>query len=156
MERITSEQYAKSVVSLLKLARSNGGSSTGAAAQVLLSAYNGRNWQVDLTDLCHFGSDHYQDALNVIRGRVELSMEPHSVIADGNSHFRELWDDWYLLHVGNRNLTICRRCGGDGKQWDSEGEQVIGVCTLCAGAGRLNEPRFEHSRNIGNKFEKSE
>lgn len=42
----------------------------------------------------------------MIRGRVELSMEPHSVLADGNSHFRELWDDWYLLHVGNRNLTI--------------------------------------------------
>lgn len=156
MEQITSEQYAKSVASLLKLARSNGGSSTGTAAQVLLSTYNGSHWHVDLTDLCHLDPDHYQAALNVIRGRVELSMEPHSVIADGDKHFRALWDDWHLLHVGNRNLTVCSRCDGDGQQWDSEGEKVIGTCGRCGGAGRLNEPRFEHSRNIANKFEKSE
>lgn len=94
--------------------------------KVLLGIYNGRYWHVDLTELCHLDPEHYQDALNVIRGRVELSMGPHSVLADDNSHFRALWDDWYLLHIGNRNLTICGRYDGDGEQWDSEGEQVIG------------------------------
>ena len=156
MERITSEQYAKSVLSLLKLARSGGGSATGAAAQILLSTYNGSHWHVDLTDLCHFDPEHYQDALNVIRGRVELYKEPHSVIADGNSHFRALWDDWYLFHVGNRNLRICPECEDSGKEWDSEWTHVIGPCRRCDGARRVNQPRFEHSRNIKNKFEKPE
>lgn len=156
MEKITHQQYGEAVAALLKLALSSGGSSTSAAAQLLLSAYNGNNWHVDITSLCSFDPNHYKAALDVIRGRVELYTEPQSVIQDGDSLFHRLWDKYYWLHVGNRNLSTCRHCDGDGKQWDSEGDRVIGVCSCCGGAGRLNEPRFEHSRNIGNKFEESE
>lgn len=156
MEQITTEQYAKSVAALFALAMSNGGSSTAAAAQVLLSTYNGSHWHVDLTDLCSLDPEHFKHALNVIRGRVELSTEPHSVVVDGKKHFRVLWNRWYLLHVGNRNLKICPECDGGGKEWDSEGMHVIGPCRCCGGASRINQPRFEHGRNIGNKFEESE
>lgn len=154
MEKVTQQQYGEAVATLMKLAMAGGGSSTSAAAQLLLSAFNGNEWHVDITTLCSFDPKHYQAALNVIRGRSELYIEPHNVIQDGDRIFKVLWDKYYLLHVGNRNLSVCRSCGGDGKEWDDE--TVIGDCKRCRGAGRVNEPRWSHERNVDNQFKRKE
>ena len=138
----------------MNLAFAGGGSSTSAAAQLLLSAFNGNEWHVDITTLCSFDPKHYQAALTMIRGRSELYIEPHSVVEDGQNKFTELWDKYYLLHVGNRNLSVCRSCDGDGNEWDDE--TVIGVCHRCGGAGRVGDPRWSHERNLDNKFKRAE
>jgi len=150
MEKVTEKQYGEAVATLLKLAFAGGGSSTSAAAQLLLSAFNGNEWHVDITTLCSFDQEHYQAALTVIRGRSELYIEPHNVVEDGQRKFTKLWDKYYLLHVGNRNLSVCGRCDGDGKEWDEE--TVIGPCRQCGGAGRVDEPRWSHERNLHNRF----
>lgn len=66
----------------MKLAQGDTGGSR-VAAQVLLSAYNGEAWQLNVVDLCVLDKSNYKAALDVIRGRVELYIEPHTLIANG-------------------------------------------------------------------------
>ena len=71
---IDTETYSQAI---LKLVTSAQGDTGGArvAAQVLLSAYNGNAYQLNIVDLCNLDKDHYQAALIVIRGRKELGRE---------------------------------------------------------------------------------
>ncbi len=95
---IIPEQYASSVLNLLKFAQMDCGGSR-VCAQVLLSAYNGGEFQLDITDLCLLDGQLYSDALTVIRGRVELNVEPHILIDDGDKLFDRLWRQWNNYHV---------------------------------------------------------
>jgi hypothetical protein len=97
-------QYAESVSALIKLA-SKDCSGSKACAQVLLSAYNGHEFQLDITDLCLLDENYYDHAMTVIRGRVELRTEPHELITDGNLVFDQLWDQWRGYHVSTRFKT---------------------------------------------------
>ncbi len=73
-----------------------------AAAQVILSIYNGDNWHVDLTHLGYLDYEALQYALVAIRGRLTLHVEPHNVIANGKAIFRQLEEQWQPLHTMNR------------------------------------------------------
>jgi hypothetical protein len=98
---LTLDDYAGAVRMLVKLAQKDCGGSR-AAAQVLLSTYNGDNWHCDLTDLCNLDAGNYRAAIIVIRGRVELNCEPQRLIDDGNAVFAELEQEWQAYHVKNR------------------------------------------------------
>lgn len=136
MTDITTEDYANAVASLASLARRDTGGSR-VAAQVLLSAYNGEQWQLDITDLCNLDRRYFEDALAVIRGRVELMIEPHTLIEDGETEFTELWEAWKRLNVQNRWKPTCRKCGGSGKVYrdDDDMDDEGTTCPRCEGAG---------------------
>jgi len=101
MKEVTLDQYTNSVVNLSKLAQDDT-SGSRAAAQVLLSAYNGNEWQLDITDLCLLDHAHYEDAFIVILGRTSLNIEPHTVLDKGSDIFNSLWCQWSYLHVCER------------------------------------------------------
>lgn len=102
-EPVTHDEYAKAIIHLFELSELNCGGSV-RAAQVLLSLYNGFNFNADLADIST-GLDawHLQSALIAIKGRSQLNTEPHRVIQDGDIHFRKLCEDWFeSLRVDKR------------------------------------------------------
>lgn len=138
MCKVTVEAYGEAVLRLLKIAKT-GTSGARAAAQVLLSAYNGEEWQLDIVDLSLLDRDYYTAALLVIRGRTELSVEPHTLIEDGSRHFGELWDRWERLHVKKQGKIACRSCDGRGFTYQTEEDCDLGnrtTCRACGGKGR--------------------
>lgn len=138
MEPITQDQYAKAIVKLMNVARGDT-SGSRAAAQVLLSAYNGSAWQLNVTDLCSLDADNYQAAIEVIRGRKEIGYEPHEFIQDGTGHFEALWNQWKRYHVNFRWMRDCDECYGAGDVYEDEQEDTRVPCTRCGGAGLLEE-----------------
>lgn len=98
---LTPQDYKEAVHNLVLLANSDINSSI-AAAQLLLSLYNGHNWHMDLTDLCLLDFKNLQYALIAIRGRVVLGIEPHQIIEDGSAKFKFLEDKWQHLHTKQR------------------------------------------------------
>ncbi|MBB5349582.1 hypothetical protein JWG42_14350 [Desulfoprunum benzoelyticum] len=132
MEKIDKETYGQAVSKLVKLAQGDTGGSR-VAAQVLLSAYNGDAWQLNIVDLCVLDKSNYKAALDVIRGRVELYIEPHTLIANGDRIFEELWHSWQRYHVENRAKPLCSTCSGSGRRWVDDSTEV--VCESCKGKG---------------------
>ena len=114
-------EYTQGVKILADYALNQGGSGAYAAAQVLLSAYNGNTYQVSLVDLCSLDQRGYEAAIAVIRGRVETFREPHEVIANGHEVFEKLERRWASLKAGYRYAKIyiekeiivwkCPHCG---------------------------------------------
>lgn len=100
---ITAEQYHQASVNLMKFAQKDCGGSR-VCAQVLLSAYNGTNFQLDVTDLGLLSGQLYEDAITVIRGRNELNVEPHILMEDGDRIFADLQEQWSSYHVQRRWL----------------------------------------------------
>lgn len=97
------EIYQAAVENLMAIAKQDT-SGSRAAAQVLLSAYNGSEFQLDISDLCLLDFPLYACAIAVIRGRVELRIEPHEIISDGGQRFNALWDQWCpSFHIANRS-----------------------------------------------------
>lgn len=98
MKRITVDQYSTAINDLVNLAKSDTGGSR-VAAQVLLSAYNGSEYQLDIVDLGLLDEKHYLAALIVIRGRTECNQEPHTVIDNGDKIFSNLCGRWKGYNV---------------------------------------------------------
>lgn len=98
---ITMDDYREAIERLLRVVRMKGTSGSRAASILLLSLYNGSEWRMDLTDLCLLSDEYYAAALNAIRGRKELMVEPHRVIENGDEIFSDLWDRWERLNVQN-------------------------------------------------------
>ena len=138
LEPITPDEYSAAVVQLFEVA-SHSGSGARAAAQVLLSTYNGEQWQMDLTDLCCFDNDNYRAALTVMRGRRELMCEPQRVIKDGDKHFEKIWEQWKRYHISNRYKLTCYDCNGSGKvledEYNEDSDYI--TCPRCNGGGLL-------------------
>ncbi|BFM16250.1 hypothetical protein R50073_24330 [Maricurvus nonylphenolicus] len=130
--------YAGAINRLLVLANA-GGSGGRAAAQVLLSAYNGKAWQLDVTDLCLLDENNYQSALLVLHYRRALMQEPQEAIEDGDEKFHVLWEQWKRFHIDNRHKQECGSCMGDGNHWDEEGVKVLGPCRCCNGEGLITQ-----------------
>jgi len=101
---LSPQDYKEAVENLVLLANSNTNSSK-AAAQLLLSLYNGNNWHMDLSDLCLLDFRNLQYALISIRGRVVLSIEPHQIIDNGTEKFLSLEAQWQHLHTNKRYQT---------------------------------------------------
>jgi hypothetical protein len=98
---ISTEQYTDAVNNLVKWAQRDCGGSK-VCAQMLLSAYNGDEFQLNIVDLRLLDETLYRDAITVIRARVELNIEPH-VLMDGlDLIFKGLWQQWKHYHVSNR------------------------------------------------------
>ncbi|EFR2063217.1 hypothetical protein H0539_003683 [Salmonella enterica] len=96
--RVTPEEYQYAVNTLVDIAltETSGGR---AAAQVLLSAWNGYVWQLDIPDLCYLDYDVLEQALVVIRGRVMLVKEPQEVIPEGNAVMKRIAAQWQHLNA---------------------------------------------------------
>jgi len=134
---MTKQDYAGAIVKLVSLAQGDTGGSR-VAAQVLLSAYNGADFQLDIVDLCNLDHGYYQAALAVIRGRVELREEPQNFVENGDEVFRDLWQQWQRLHVTNRGLPDCYTCHGSGSVYvDPEDDTNYDrkPCPKCGGKG---------------------
>lgn len=99
---ITRQRYAEAITLLVNTAQRDTGASR-VAAQIVLSAYNGHAFQLDITELTNLDATHYAAALDVIRGRAELRIEPHTVIDNGDEIFQDLWQQWQHYHCCNRH-----------------------------------------------------
>jgi len=131
------EIYAESILKLVKVAQGDTGGSR-VAAQVLLSAYNGEAFQLNIVDLCNLDKEHYQAALSVIRGRKELGREPQNFLKNGDTVFKDLWEQWKRYHVENRGKPACNMCYGSGlipEYPDDENNYSQTTCTQCEGKG---------------------
>lgn len=138
MEHISAEEYAKAVNACLDIAVQDTGGAR-VMAQVLLSAYNGDSFQLDVASLSSLDQENYGYALAVIRGRRELGIEPHEMIANGSKVFRGLWTQWQHLELVERAKSICPNCDGRGKIYlDPDSDDLASrPCERCAGTGRI-------------------
>lgn len=140
------EEYKRSVQELVRIALMGTGGSR-VAAQVLLSAYNGNNFQVDVTDLGLLDRENFGHALRVIWGRnMTPWMEPQRVIENGDAVFSKLWDDWRRLHIQNRWKRPCPDCDGYGWDWGDDEQTQKVRCRRCEGRGivaRVEWPGYE-------------
>ena len=90
---VTESDYRDSVLALVRLTQ-NDTSGSRAAAQVLLSLYNGNEWHMDLTDLGVLDLRNLQHALIVIRERIVLARSVEAVLENGDQIFKQLCDRW--------------------------------------------------------------
>ena len=133
------KQYAEAVLAFVELARQTTGGAR-IAAQVLLSAYNGYDFQLDLAGLSGLDRGNYELAMTIIRGRYETGIEPHALVKDGSKVFGSLWDQWHHLHVKERGKQTCPACDGRGTLHlnpQDEGDGRTRPCSRCNGEGRL-------------------
>ena len=100
--------YKNSIERLATLASGDTGGSS-AAAQVLLSCYNNRNWQLDVMELGSLDYKYLQDAFIVMRGWLFIREYPHNVIENGRQIFLALEKQWQPLHVEKRYATYYRK-----------------------------------------------
>jgi hypothetical protein len=138
MLRTTIEEYTAAVKHCLAIAQqpTHGGR---VMAQVVLSAYNGDSFQLDVASMGTLDREHFEQALILIRGRYDTGIEPHSVIPDGSAVFRALWDQWMRLDVEYRGLPSCDVCEGRGRVYvnpDDDNCTKTRPCTVCNGIGR--------------------
>uniref|UniRef100_C6DZ80 DUF7673 domain-containing protein n=1 Tax=Geobacter sp. (strain M21) TaxID=443144 RepID=C6DZ80_GEOSM len=136
--KVSLQEYTAAVVVLVGVAQ-QGTSGGRAAAQVLLSAYNGSEWQLDITDLNNLDRNNFEAAMTVIRGRHDTWTEPHSVIQNGSRIFDGLWKKWFRWHVAERGKIDCRFCDGRGlifSSRDDESDEGT-LCKHCQGSGRV-------------------
>ena len=144
MARITMEQYTTATRTLMNLAYS-GTSAARVAAQVLLSGYNGEEWQLNITDLCLLDSNNLSHAVTFMLGRATLGKEPQDLIDNGNQVFLDLWDSWSHYHVNNRWKRQCPDCQGTGRQYtnmEDDNDLTAEICTTCNGTSFICEGMF--------------
>jgi len=136
LKNITIDDYANAVAKLAELALT-GTSGGRAAAQVILSAYNGNNWQLDVTDLMVLDDDNYELAMAVINGRVQFREEPHLLINNGADVFKEIQKIWVRFHIANRWKSSCYDCEGRGVIYDEDDYDADNPheCKSCKGSG---------------------
>ena len=133
---VTTEQYADAVAKLVNVARQGTGGGL-VAAQVLLSAYNGFDYQLDISSLGNLDRDNFESAMVIIRGRYETGKEPHTLVANGDRIFGALWNQWFRLHVKERGKVDCPRCDGRGRTYANDNDEDGTPCALCEGKGRV-------------------
>lgn len=95
-------EYREGVKTLLKVAFEEDGSNAHAAAQVLLSTWNGSDFHLRITDLCLMNETNFAAAMAVIKGRQITFKEPHQLIKDGQDWFTKLRKKYEHLYVGAR------------------------------------------------------
>jgi hypothetical protein len=134
LPELTIDDYTLAVETLLEATTMSGTSGAKASALVLLSLYNAYEWHFDLTELCVLDFRLYDAAINAIRGRIELMIEPNSLIEDGSERFRKLWDQWSRYRISNAWKRSCTKCSGYGNLFNDDGE-LTGPCPSCDGRG---------------------
>lgn len=81
-----------SLTAALRLAQGDTGGGR-AMARVLLGAYNGHRFPLDLSELGSLDKANFKHALNVIRLRY-MGHEPHNFFIDGGDVFERIAADW--------------------------------------------------------------
>lgn len=138
--KLTMEDYRTAVIELYRLAKQDT-SGSRAAAQVLLSAYNGYNWQLDVTDLVFLDRYYREQALILMECRSLFSEEPHRLIKDGSDRFMALQHRWRKLHINNRWKSECSDCLGLGFCYPDEDKDDTETCDTCKGRGQVADIR---------------
>lgn len=136
MNKISREEYANAVVKLLPVSQRSSGQSR-VCAQVLLSAYNGYNFQLAIPDLWDLDDNLYEAAIVVIRGRAETGIEPYELVSEGSAMFVALHNSWPQLHIDNRSKAICPVCNGRGVVYRNYEYDVGTSCTYCEQTGKV-------------------
>lgn len=139
MHKISIDEYAKAVVDCIHLARqiTSGGC---VSAQVLLSAYNGDIFQLNVADMGCLDRYNFETVMAVIGGRYDTGIEPHNVVKDGRKIFESLWEKWSYLDVVERAKSRCPYCLGrvevflNPMDGDDSSKKP---CIKCAGTGRI-------------------
>jgi len=133
---VNREEYAKAVAQMVELAQ--GGTGGGrVAAQVVLSAYNGWDYQLDVADMGNLDRANHAAAMQVIQGRYDTGCEPHSVLENGERVFQGLRKQWSNLHVYERGKKDCPTCDGRGLVFKNYDDEDGTPCTRCDGKGRV-------------------
>ena len=102
------EEYATAVESCLKVAQKPTGAGK-ITAQVLLSAFDGETYQLDVAALCNLDRNIFESAVTVIRGRYDTNREPHEMVAKGDAIFRDLCRQWDGLKLIARAKSRAKR-----------------------------------------------
>lgn len=139
MDKISPEEYAKAIVACISLARQDTGGAR-VAAQVLLSAYNGDSFQLDVAGLSTLDRNNYDTAITVIRGRYEVGREPQEMVKDGSKIFGALWSQWKRLELVERAKRSCPDCDGRGKIYlnpNDDNDMSTKPCVRCSSTGRI-------------------
>lgn len=98
---VSSPDYKDATNRLVKVALSEG-KGASAAAQVLLSCQDEKNWQLNVNDLSSLAHVYLLDALVVIRGFLILRKRPSELIENGEKKLKLLSDNWKDLHTERR------------------------------------------------------
>jgi hypothetical protein len=134
--RVNKATYAAAVAELVELAMLDTGGSR-VAAQVLLSAYDGSNYQIDIAGMGNLDRHYHDLAMAVIQGRYDTGWEPHNLIENGGKIFERLRRDWYGLHVYERGKKPCPACQGRGVTFRDGDDDEGTPCTRCGGKRRV-------------------
>lgn len=100
------DKYKAALEKLVK-ATVHGGSGSRAAAQILLSLYNGSDWQMDLTDLRLLDPESREAAITALKFDAQVNEEPHTVLDDGNAIYDRLKHAWPTLYNPIRHHDDC-------------------------------------------------
>jgi len=136
MTRVSREEYGKAVIDAIKLA-GHGTSSGSIAAQALLSAYNGGDFQLNVAGLSCLDRENFEIVMTVIKGRYDTGIEPHRMLKKGNEIFKDLWKRWHGLYVEERGKVDCPACKGFGKVYHDDDDMEGLGCAKCSGTGRV-------------------
>jgi hypothetical protein len=100
---VPSDDYERAVLKLLPIAQGDTGGAE-PAARVLLSAYNGYNFNLSIPDLSLLDPGNLTAAMTVILGRAGTSStEPHTVIDNGSEIFQRLATQWQHLNINRED-----------------------------------------------------
>lgn len=69
------------------------------ASLVLLGAYDPPNWAITFSDLASLDYKLLKAALVVLRGRLVLGIEPHTLISDGPNRLRQLMEEVFPCYL---------------------------------------------------------
>lgn len=69
------------------------------ASRILLGAYDPTHWGLTFSDLGSLDYPLLKAALVVMRGRLVLGIEPHTVISDGTARFHQLMERCFPRHL---------------------------------------------------------
>jgi hypothetical protein len=97
--------YKEAIEALLDVCRRHPDTSGArAAAQVLLSCYNGYEFNLDPTEIIYLSSPYQEAAYTVLIQRVLCQIEPQKMVANGEVRFETLVEYYEHLHVRKRHL----------------------------------------------------
>ena len=86
-------QLLSSLDNLVKLAARSDSGGAYVAAKVVLSAYNSSDYPLDIAELGALDTDLFEDALNVIRLRIQHAYEPHEFFTEGRQLFEAIAEE---------------------------------------------------------------
>ncbi|WP_148862787.1 DUF7673 family protein [Marinobacter fonticola] len=95
---VTVGEYHQALETLWSHAINEGGERRPASL-VLLGAYDPPNWAITFSDLASLDYKLLKAAMVVLRGRLVLGIEPHTMIKNGPSRLRQLMEEVFPCYL---------------------------------------------------------